>query len=143
MSLVYLGACASSEAEGELELPEDIPEFVETSDFERIDWDKKAVEFGVQNMAGNKNKSGVIGATMPSLDGQKWMWHLWGETENMLTVVGFHREDKTIHSVFQKSPDEWTIDLGGENNGADAHAPSSVQIAKRGEWAFLLYKDSE
>jgi hypothetical protein len=35
------------------------------------------------------------------------------------------------------------IGLGGENNGADAHTPSSVNILKAGEWAILLYTDGK
>ncbi|WP_303965503.1 hypothetical protein [Sporosarcina ureae] len=82
-------------------LPEDTPEFVEVSDFQQIDWDKKAVKFGdINNIIGNENKSGVIGADMPSLGVQKWMWHLWG-IKNLeatkLTVVGLHRETGTVH----------------------------------------------
>ena len=94
-------------------------------------------------MIGNENKSGVIGADMPSLEiNQKWMWHLWGieNPGNRLTVVGFHRETGTVHQILTTG---WTIGLGGENNGADAHTPSNVNIPKAGEWAILLYTDGE
>src|SRR5690606_3021214 len=100
-------------------LPPNIPSFVQTSDFEKVDWERKAVDLG-HNIIGNANKSGVIGADMPSVNiGQKWMWHLWGD-ENFdpfeLTVVGFHRETETVHQLLTIG---WTIELGGENNGAD------------------------
>lgn len=124
-------------------LPLDIPTFVQTSDFEMIDWNKKAVDLGI-NILGNENKSGVIGADMPSISiNQKWMWHLWGienSKENNLTVVGFHRGTGTVHQTITTG---WTITLGGENNGADAHAPSSVNIPFAGEWAMLLYVNGE
>lgn len=59
-------------------LPDDIPSFVQEIDFENINWERKVVGFGDRGIIGNENKSGVIGADMPSLNGQKWMWQLWG-----------------------------------------------------------------
>ncbi|MFJ3390279.1 MULTISPECIES: hypothetical protein [unclassified Lysinibacillus] len=120
-------------------LPKDLPDFVQESDFKSIDWDKKAVEFGERGIIGNEDKSGVIGANMPSLNTQKWMWHLWGIAEGRdtkLTIVGYHKDSKTVHPILV---DGWTIGLGGPVNGADAHRPSSVKIPKPGEWAILLY----
>ncbi|PJO42029.1 hypothetical protein [Lysinibacillus xylanilyticus] len=125
--------------EEKVSLPNNLPDFVRESDFKSIDWDKKAVEFGDRGIVGNANKSGVIGVNMPSLSTQKWMWHLWGIEEgrdNKLTIVGYHKESKTVHPILV---DGWTIGLGGPVNGADAHTPSSVKIPKPGEWAILLY----
>lgn len=121
-------------------LPEDIPTFVEEEDFESIDWERKAVEFDDAGIIGNQDKSGVIGADMPSLNGQKWMWHLWGiePMHSDLTVVGFHKETETVHQILTNG---WTTQLGGANNGADAHAPSNVKFPEPGEWAILLYTD--
>ena len=47
-----------------------------------------------------------------------------------------------MHPVLDNG-ESWTIPLGGENNGADVHAPSSVTIPERGEWALVLYADGE
>lgn len=143
--LLVMVACTSKETVNrKIVLPEDIPNFVQESDFENIDWERKAIEFGDRGIIGNENKSGVIGADMPSLSvNQKWMWHLWGienPTETTLTVVGFHKETGTVHQILTMG---WTIALGGENNGADAHTPSSVRIPKSGEWAMVLYTDDE
>ncbi len=126
--------------EKKVTLPDDLPEFVLDSDFEVIDWDRKATEF--DGMVGNEKIVGVIGANMPSLEQQKWMWHLWGVSElamEELTVVGYHRESQTVHPLLYNNSNSWTIELGGENNGADAHIPSSVKIPEPGEWAILLY----
>ena len=77
--LFVMAACTSNETvKTDIVLPEGVPEFVQKGDFEQIDWEKKAVEFGDRDIIGNKNKSGVIGVDMPSLNNQKWMWHLWG-----------------------------------------------------------------
>ena len=128
---------------GKIILTADLPNFVQESDFETIDWERKAVEFGDIGIIGNENKSGVIGADMPSLNGQKWMWHLWGieNTKNTkLTIVGFHKESQTVHQILI---DDWTTELSSANNGADAHIPSSVKIPESGEWAILLYTDEK
>ncbi|MCA1057713.1 hypothetical protein LCL96_02145 [Rossellomorea aquimaris] len=132
---------AEKEEGGLVKLPEDIPDYVRESDFNQINWDRKATTFG-PNMIGNENKSGIIGADMPSLSGQKWMWHLWDTEASDLTVVGYHRESGTVHPILNNG-ESWTIPLGGENNGADVHAPSSVMIPERGEWAFVLYTNGE
>ncbi|WP_438316758.1 hypothetical protein [Sporosarcina sp. FA9] len=139
---LIVGCSKNERVESKLILPEDLPEFVEESDFEEIDWDKKAVTFN-DNIIGNENKSGVIGADMPSLSAQKWMWHLWGienPVATKLTIVGLHKETGTVHQILTTG---WTINLSGENNGADAHTPSSVKIPMAGEWALLLYTDGK
>ncbi|MCR2823633.1 hypothetical protein [Lederbergia panacisoli] len=129
--------------EEETFLPINIPNFVQKSDFEKIDWNQKAVYID-HNILGNENKSGVIGADMPSVNiNQKWMWHLWwteSPKEKMLTVVGFHKETGTVHQILTT---DWSIGLGGTNNGADAHIPSSVNFPVAGEWAILLYVDGK
>ncbi len=127
--------------ESPITLPDDIPDYVQKSDFDNINWDRKATIFE-RNMIGNENKSGIIGADMPSLTGQKWMWHLWDTEASELTVVGYHRESETVQPVLNNG-ESWSIPLGGENNGADVHAPSAVTIPERGEWAFVLYADGE
>ncbi|CAN7287690.1 hypothetical protein LJR005_001373 [Rossellomorea sp. LjRoot5] len=122
-------------------LPEDIPTFVQESDFDTIQWDQRAATFG-RNLIGNEGKSGIIGADMPSLNGQKWMWHLWGTDASELTVVAYQKDSGTVNPILNNG-ESWTIPLGGENNGADVHAPSSVTIPEQGEWAFVLYADGK
>ena len=137
-----LTACTSNETKNDSNTTESIPDFVEESNFEIIDWENKAVLFD-DNIMGNENKSGVIGVDMPSLEPQKWMWHLWGvnnPTNKKLTVVGFHKESQTIHQI---TTNGWSIPLAGPNNGADAHTPSNVKVPKPGEWAMFLYVDEE
>ena len=137
LSIFIIIGCTETDV-SKVILPEDIPTFVQESDFESIDWERKAVEFGVKGMIGNENKSGVLGANMPSLEGQKWMWHLWGVDNGNLTVVGYHKETETVHPILEPT---WTIHASGANNGADSHSPSSVLVPKSGDWAILLYMD--
>src|SRR5690606_17483716 len=102
-------------------LPINIPNFVQKSDFDKIDWNRKAIYIS-NNILGNGNKSGVIGADLPSVNiNQKWMWHLWGienPIEKVLTVVGLHKETGTVHQILTT---DWSIGLEGKINGADAH----------------------
>ena len=65
--LLFLVGCKD---EAKVTIPEDLPEFVQEDDFASVDWDKKAVEFGDRGIIGNADKSGVIGANMPSLSTQ-------------------------------------------------------------------------
>ncbi|BCB05125.1 hypothetical protein [Bacillus sp. KH172YL63] len=141
---VYLDGKLYGDADLKVEdgiLPADIPAYIKESDFLQINWDRKATEFG-RNLIGNENKSGIIGADMPSLSGQKWMWHLWHTDASELTVAAYHRESGTVHPILHNG-ESWTIPLGGENNGADVHAPSSVTISEPGDWAFVIYADGE
>lgn len=144
VTLLFLvfGCSKDEKVESKLTLPEDIPSFVEATDFEQVDWNKKAVKFN-NDIIGNENKSGVIGADMPSVKTpQKWMWHLWGTNLDSakLTVVGLHKKTNSISQILT---DGWTIELGEGNNGADAHSPSNVQFPKPGEWAILLYTNEK
>ncbi|MCM3569829.1 hypothetical protein [Neobacillus mesonae] len=144
-SLFYAAAACTSKQtvnknEQQIVLPDGLPDFVQSSDFEKIDWSRKAIPFGKRGIIGNENKSGVIGAQMPSLDRQKWMWHLWGVGDTELTIIGFHKETQTVHQIVYG---QWTLHAGGPNNGADAHSPSLVHLPKPGEWAMLLYTDGK
>ncbi|BDH61851.1 hypothetical protein MTP04_19810 [Lysinibacillus sp. PLM2] len=50
---------------------------------------------------------------------------------------------RETNNIDQNLSTGWRINLGGENNGADAHVPSSVNIPSPGEWALLLYTDEK
>lgn len=121
----------------------DLPLFVNKDEIRNIDWNEKAIEFN-ENMIGNENKTGIIGADLPSVEhNQKWMWHFWGikdPTKTELTVVGYHKDSKTVHQILTTG---WSMDLSGSNNKAAAHAPSSVRLPKTGQWALLLYTNEK
>lgn len=99
---VFLLVAVGYTNEEKITMPEIAPDFLQEKDFASINWNDKAVEFGARAIIGIANKSGVIGANMPSLSTQKWMWHLWGINGNgntELTVVGYHRDIKTIQPI--------------------------------------------
>ncbi|MBM7702151.1 hypothetical protein [Metabacillus iocasae] len=141
LALFLLTSCSNQVNHSTVESPDNLPNFFNEQDLEKIDWNKQAKILENKNMIGNENKLGVIGANMPSLNGQKWMWHLWGIQPKELTIIGFHKETNTIYPILKD--EQWTIEMAGALNGADAHKPSSVEIPQKGEWAFLTYTDGK
>jgi hypothetical protein len=129
-----------------ISLPTNIPTFVTEKDFEKIDWDKIAVEFdtGERNdMFGNENKLGVIGPELKSKEVEKWLWHFWGIDQGEFTVVGYNKDTSTISPVL--SDGAWSRNGvgGGKVNGADASMPSNVVLQEAGQWALLVYIDGK
>lgn len=91
-------------------------------------------------MAGNYRMRGIVGkvafidATMTS-NGQKLMWHFWGDPQVLqgsFRVVAVSKETGEQVEVFQGP-------LGGELNGATAHAPSLVKVPAGGIWRLDVY----
>ncbi|GAA0470503.1 hypothetical protein GCM10008935_28020 [Alkalibacillus silvisoli] len=96
-----------------------------------------------QTMIGQENKIGFIyGEDIPLIAGeeQKYMWHLWGEPEELegkFEVIGTNEETGKRVNVFE------TEKLGGPNNGADAHAPSSFSLPSSGIWELEAHVGNE
>ncbi|EFV74692.1 hypothetical protein MKY20_23930 [Cytobacillus sp. FSL W8-0315] len=66
---------------------------------------------------------------------QKYMWHFWGEDQEFngkLKVVAIHENDEKQITVVEGG-------LGGDNNGADRHAPSNMSLPKSGMWKLDVY----
>jgi hypothetical protein len=156
LCLFVVSGCTTTKVQepqnpNKISLPEDIPNFVTEKDFEKIDWDKKAMEFDTgerSDMVGNKNKLGIIGPELKPNEVQKWMWHLWGVDKAELTIVGFNKETKTVRPIlFDRDTDNWYWTGKGKAmgavNGADAHMPSNVEVPEPGKWAFLVYTDGK
>ncbi|WP_342342336.1 DUF4871 domain-containing protein [Neobacillus novalis] len=146
MFFLVAGCSTNETVESKIVLPKGIPDFVKVNDFETINWDRKAVEFGDRGIFGNKYKSGVIGEEMKSSNIEKWMWHLWGVNKVELTIVGFNKETRTVHPIlFDRDTNNWswTRSAMGAVNGADSHMPSNVKVPEPGEWAILLYTDGK
>ncbi|WP_404356465.1 DUF4871 domain-containing protein [Cytobacillus firmus] len=66
---------------------------------------------------------------------QKYMWHFWGEDQEFngkLKVVAIHENNEEQITVVEGG-------LGGDNNGADRHAPSNMSLPKSGMWKLDAY----
>ncbi|WP_409288109.1 DUF4871 domain-containing protein [Peribacillus sp. SCS-37] len=156
IGLFVINGCESSKVQktqntANINLPKDIPSSVTEEDFERIDWTRTSIEYNTgerNDMAGNKNKLGIIGPEAKTNEVQKWMWHLWGVEKAELSIVGFNKETKTVHQIlFDRDTDNWywtgKVKAMGAVNGADAHMLSNVKVPEPGKWAFLVYTDDK
>ena len=117
-----------------------------TENIEEVDTDHKkpseTFQSGGYTMLGEKDRLGFIvseNETFKTGQGQKYMWHLWGtqkELDGRFKVLGTHEKgDKTTVVA--------SNDLGGPNNGADAHTPSIMSLPKKGIWTLSAYVGDE
>lgn len=91
---------------------------------------------GTYSMRGIEKKVGFIDAGFIAGKGNKYMWHFWGRKEELsgtFQVKAIKQGDTRIINVFEAS------NLGGKNNGADAHIPSSMSLPEPGRWRLLPY----
>ncbi|MFD1953003.1 hypothetical protein ACFSL6_02130 [Paenibacillus thailandensis] len=93
-------------------------------------------------MIGEEGKLGFIyddteAVKFYSGQSQKYMWHFWGEAEQLqgypLQVIGTKKETGEQITVFKASA------LGGAINGADAHHPSVMALPSAGLWRLDAY----
>lgn len=81
-------------------------------------------------MRGVQGQYGFIDSPFVAGQGQKYMWHFWGKPEDFvgkeLEVTAVSQEGKTAN-VFSGT-------LGGANNGAVAHSPSTMLLPSPGVW---------
>jgi hypothetical protein len=140
-----LGCNPSDNSEGQLELrnPSENDSTNETE--EKSDGNEAKVspmfEAGSYTMIGEKGRIGFIfdGSEVtrfkPNRE-QKYMWHFWGEPEELegkLKVIGTSANTGEEVTVFEAAG------LGGPNNGADAHTPSSMSLPSIGIWELNAY----
>ena len=115
----------------ELPSPIDVDEKI----IQEIDWEvSETFKSSTYTMRGIPNKVGFIDAPFIENNGNKYMWHFWGELpEEDLTVLGVKKDSKKLIPVLtSESP-------AGPNNGADAHFPSNMMLPEPGKWALLIY----
>jgi hypothetical protein len=146
MLFLLVGCSTNETVESKLALPEDIPDFVQKSDFEKVDWNRTVTEFNTgtrDDMVGNKNKLGILGPELKPNKVEKWLWHFWGIDKGELTVVGYNKDTSKITPVL--SDGVWSRNGvgGGKIEGADASMPSNVVLSEAGKWALLVYIDGK
>lgn len=94
-------------------------------------------------MQGVEGKIGILGPEFVADQVNKHMWHLWGSQDEL-------RGSFKVEAVNMKSREKinpFTVDLptsiGGPNNGADAHLPSSMKLPEPGIWQLNAYLDNK
>ena len=106
-------------------------------------WEQSSLfEAGGYSMLGIKDKIGFIYEDndimrfYPNKE-HKYMWHIWlGDNESGSFKVKATHQDTNEEKIL--------IDvdsLGGPNNGADAHLPSSMSLPLSGMWKLDTYLD--
>ncbi|MBB6637047.1 DUF4871 domain-containing protein [Cohnella thailandensis] len=93
------------------------------------------------SMQGIEGKIGILGLGFVANEPNKHMWHLWGSEEELsgdFKVEAVHlKTGEKINPFISDNPST----LGGPNNGADAHLPSSMILPKKGLWQLDAYLD--
>lgn len=94
-------------------------------------------------MQGIEGKIGILGPEFVANQANKHMWHLWGSKADLdgkfkVDAINIKSGEK-INPFIIDIP----ISLGGPNNGADAHLPSSMKLPKPGIWQLNAYIDEK
>lgn len=123
LAVVLLG-CSRTE-------PEEDWELTGTFDVVTTAQDGRTVTYTMRGVPG---KYGIIDTPFVAGQGNKYMWHFWGEPGEFggkkLQVEATNRDGKTV-VVFEGG-------LGGPNNTATAHTPSSMTIPSAGRWKLIV-----
>ncbi|WP_158735813.1 DUF4871 domain-containing protein [Alteribacillus sp. YIM 98480] len=85
-------------------------------------------------------------AVQPIVKGKanKYMWHFWGSEEELngdFKVVGINETGEREKVLLGNNEETvWNYgELGGSNNGADKHIPSSMVFPTSGLWKLEVY----
>lgn len=102
----------------------------------------KFVSEGIE-MQGVEGKIGILGPEFVANQANKHMWHFWGSKAGLdgkfkVDAINIKSGEK-INPFIIYTP----ISLGGPNNGADAHLPSSMKLPKPGIWQLNAYIDEK
>lgn len=107
-------------------------------------WEDNSPTFLTEHgeMFGKKGSVGISGIKSITENGQKWMWHFWGD-ENISgkswEVKAFKQGmDEKINPIVYK--DNALTPRGKDING---HARSSVKFPSSGLWKLQIYIDGE
>jgi len=124
--LIVLSGCNES---GEVSVKADASPFFTTST-------------GVE-MQGIEGKLGLLGPEFVAGKSNKHMWHFWGTKEEL--GGKFRAEAVNIETGERMNPFplDSPISVGGPNNGADGHAPSSIKLPEPGMWRLTAYFDEK
>lgn len=95
---------------------------------------------GTYELRGIPNKVGFIDVGFIAGRVNKYMWHFWGseyELNGNFKVKALKKGTRQLIDVFSADY------LGGKNNGADRHIPSSMSLPTSGRWQLLAYMNDQ
>lgn len=94
------------------------------------------LQVGIYTMRGEVNHIGFIDNVFKAGNQQKYMWHFWADEQDLrgpFKVTAVKESDNNEITIFEAPS------LGGPNNGANAHAPSSMSLPEEGIWRLDAY----
>jgi hypothetical protein len=101
---------------------------------------------GDRKMVGVQGNIGILGPDFIADKVNKYMWHFWGTNEELsqkpfrVEAIELQTGKKHPAFVIDAGGQVWERDgLGGPNNGADAHLPSSMVLPSSGLWQLNAY----
>jgi len=112
-------------------------------------------ESGQFTMTGIKGTIGILGPDFIANKANKYMWHFWGTKEEInkspFRVEAINLKTMKVSEALvmdagtsqAKLVWEYNTSLGGPNNGADAHLPSSLMLSSSGLWQLDAYIGGE
>lgn len=95
---------------------------------------------GTYQLRGIPKKVGFLDPGFIAGRVNKYMWHFWGTEEELngnFKVKALKKGTNQLIDVFS------TNYLGGKNNGADRHIPSSMSLPTSGRWQLLAYMNNQ
>lgn len=93
-------------------------------------------QVGIYTMRGEENKIGFIDHAFEEGKQQKYMWHFWSDEQDLegpFKVIAEKESDRRAITIFE------TSSIGGPNNGAQGHAPSTMSLPEKGMWRLDAY----
>ena len=107
-------------------------------------WEENSPVFTNEHgeMFGKEGSIGSIGSKTITEDGQKWMWHFWGNEDISYKEweVKAYKQGKEEAIDPIEFSDEKLVPIDDEING---HARSSVLFPSSGLWKLKVYIDGE
>ncbi|MDI4647910.1 DUF4871 domain-containing protein [Cohnella hashimotonis] len=102
----------------------------------------KFVSTGIE-LQGIEGKIGILGPGFVANQANKYMWHLWGSKADL--NGNFKVDAINLKTGNKVNPFTLNIPmlLGGPNNGADAHLPSTMKLPEPGVWQLNAYIDEK
>lgn len=151
--LVLMGTGCSTDSTTEWSFEEEglnIPIELTKSIIKDIDWALTGtfISNGFE-MRGQPNKIGFIDYDFEAQQPHKYMWHVWSEdvARKELIVVAVREGENQLTPMLYRPGNldvkEWSIELDGAHNGADAHTRSTMGLPSPGKWALICFVDEE
>jgi len=90
-------------------------------------------------MQGIEGKIGILGPEFVAGKPNKHMWHFWGTKEELSGNFRVEAVNTKTGEKINPFPLDNPTPIGGPNNGADGHVPSSMELPEPGVWLLNAY----